>query len=112
MKIMTIAIVAVGAYFVWQSGLLDKFAGGFGGIRGAAGANANGADGADANGLPGMPGGIGAPGRPGTYASAGGSNATVCTNGHCQHFSGDGISVSCLNGVCHSNNARLYEYRL
>jgi len=67
---LTVAIVAVGVYFVWQSGLLNKFAGGLGGIGGLglgsnkAGASSNGADGASANGAPGISGGIGMPGIP------------------------------------------------
>jgi len=46
----------------------------------------------------------------GTSASAQGSDITVCTNGHCETHTGDNISVSCVNGVCHSNNAQVIRW--
>jgi hypothetical protein len=45
-------------------------------------------------------------------SAGGGSSSTVCTNGNCQTFHGDNISVSCVDGKCTSHNARViyWEY--
>ena len=69
--------------------------GGIGGAGQAGGFGVNGAPGADANGA---------------SARISGSNATVCTGTNCQTFSGDNISVSCVNGRCSSHNAKVIHW--
>jgi hypothetical protein len=72
-----------------------KNSGLFNSITGSSGGNANGISAS-------VPGG--------TSAKVDGSHATVCTGGNCQTFTGDDIAVSCVDGVCHSNNARIINW--
>lgn len=111
MNATTIIIIVVVGFVVWKYvlpklkvGNIFGTSGGIGQPGEAGGVGVSGADGADANGVAGdvqsMIDSISKQAGGGT-----GSHTTVCTNGTCQHFGGDNVRVSCINGKCRSNAA-------
>lgn len=106
---MMILVLVVGAYVVWKFVLPRLKSGSFGGgsITSGSGNNNTSSSISSGNGN-----GNSALDMVNNLMKNMKSGVTACSNGNCQHYSGDNVSVHCENGVCHSNAAHQVAFTI